>query len=164
MNISSTRLFQFALVVLFLFAPSLVRAQAPVSNDSWAQAGSNKNNGADQGLNVSSGSSGQNAYIKFDLNVFPSGLTGSDVQRATLKLFVDHIGQPGTFYVCRLYLSPSWTESTLTGQNAPFCDTSTAPVPVSVSASQNYDYLVIDITAIVQYWFANPGTNNGVGL
>ena len=162
----STRIGLVALLGFFFLAPLLAWAQAPATDDTYAQSGSSLNNGASSSLLVESPS--VNTYIRFNLAAFPSTLTSSDVQQGTLRLFVNKVTMPGSFYICRLAANPSgataWTESTLNGVNAPACDTTTAPIAVSVTTSQNSDYVLVDITPIVQYWYANPGTNNGIGL
>src|SRR2546425_7404240 len=41
------------------------------------------------------------SFIKFDLlSTLPSGLTGADVKKATLKVFVNQVSTAGSFQVC----------------------------------------------------------------
>ncbi len=105
-----------------------------------------------------------NTYIHFNMGVFPPTLTSSEIDKATLRFLVDSISNSGQFSLFRLYLSPTWTESTLTGLNAPSCDTSTSPVAMEHLERADQDYIAVDVTAIVQYWYTNPGTNNGIGI
>ena len=99
-----------------LFALSLlsvtVLAQAPPSADTFSYSGSpNFNYGAYPILAVQHGS---NTYLKFNLSTLPSG---PSVTKATLRLYVDAVGGNGSFDVFQL--NSSWSEGTLTYNNAP---------------------------------------------
>src|SRR5208282_2367092 len=67
-------------------------------------------------------------------------------------------------WVCRLATGSNWTEDNLNGNNAPGCDPGTTPIAVSFPTRTNNDFMMIDITPIVQYWYEYPNTNNGIGL
>ena len=59
---------------------------------------------------VSSASSIQTSYIQFDLSSIPSGYTGSNVAKATLKLYVNSGTAAGSFNVD--FVAGSWSEKT----------------------------------------------------
>ena len=148
---------------LSLFSPALARAQAPVTDDTYAQNGTSGNNGTNVHLVVASPNT--NAYIRFSLAEIPSTLNGSSVEKATLRLFVNDVAiTAGNFYICRLEANQVWTEDTLTGLNHPGCDLTTPAIEAAVPSGAHQDYLLVDITPIVQYWLNNSGTNNGIGI
>jgi len=104
----------------------------------------------------------QNAFIQFDLGVFPSNLPASAIQKATLVLYANNGGNPGSISVCRV--SQPWSASTLTAFNAPSCANSSS-VTFSVTAAelQQGNFVSVDITQIAQSWYA--GSNNyGIAL
>src|SRR5579872_1288542 len=159
----SSHLRMLSLLTVSLLLPALSWAQASVTDDSYYKVGNGTNHGSEIGLTVQAPSI--NALMRFNLNAFPSSLTGSAIQKATLKLFVNNnTTTAGTFYICRLASNQSWVEDTVTGFNAPGCDNSTTAVAVALPAGALQQYVVADITPIVQYWFNNPGSNNGIGL
>src|ERR1700752_2439430 len=69
-----------------------------------------------QGVNQSQGS-----LIRFDLSALPPGLMSANIQSASLTLFVDSGGNPGTITVCQLAPTPLWSSSTITGTTVPSC-------------------------------------------
>ncbi len=152
-----------SLLTLSLLLPAFAWAQAPATDDSYYKVGNSTNHGMEPILNVQAPS--VNALLRFTLNGYPTGLSSSAIQKATLKLFANsNTTSAGTFYVCRLASNQNWIEDTVTGLNAPGCDLSTTPVSVAVPTGATLQYFVIDVTSIVQYWFANSGSNNGIGL
>jgi trimeric autotransporter adhesin len=101
------------------------------------------------------------AYIAFDLSSIPSGYTGSNVAKASLKLYVFAVHGAGSFNVD--YVNGPWTESKINGNNAPPVGaTITANVPLD--RSQNLDYIVIDVTSAVQAWLNGTEPNYGLAL
>ena len=182
MKISIKRILQLALVAAFVLAPGLARAQAPVTDDTYATPGSPAPNGTSPALTVSSGT---NAYLKFNLNGFSSVTSGSQIQQASLKIFLDTIADAGTISICALAPNgspnPPWTEASLTGSpsdgSTPSCLSGAGtPAVTTINVSQQdacttgspCTYVVADITPIVQYWFNNlgqsPSSNNGIML
>jgi hypothetical protein len=101
-----------------------------------------------QGLNQS-----HNGLIRFNLNSLPAGLTAANIQSATLTMFVEAGGSPGTITVCELASSPLWTGSTVTGTTAPGCSSvPTVSFNVSSSQLQNGSFVQINVTPMVQSW------------
>src|SRR6516162_11399955 len=142
----------FARVLLCVFV-SLVCltgfAQNPPSGDTYAASSTPTTNfGASTILPVMNG---VNSYISFDLSSLPSGVT---VNKATLRVFLNGSGAsfiPGTFDVYRL--NSAWNELTLTYNNAPALGTSaTGGHPITVTTGMKNDFVLIDITSLVQGW------------
>jgi hypothetical protein len=142
----------------FLLAGSLavlpfgLKAQTlPVTQDSYVVPGGATNFGTAATLNVG-GPTGTQGLVQFDLTALPAGA----VAKATLVLYVNKLGAAGTVSVANA--NASWTETMVTGSNAPGAGLLTAgPFPVSTGSS----YLSMDITSIVNGW--QSGTpNNGL--
>ena len=147
------------LVVVLCTASTLVFAQsAPPVGDSFTNNQSPSHNyGAQQAVVVQQGAT---SYIKFSLATVPSSVT---VNKATLRLFVDNVTTNGSFDVYQV--TGTWNESTLTYSNAPPLGTSaTGGHPVSITSASMNQFLVIDITALVQGWLNGTITNNGLAL
>lgn len=120
----------------------------------------NTNYGTYTSLFVQKGSVTSKSYIKFNLGTLPSGV---NVSKATLRLFVDQVAAPGSFDVYQL--NGAWGESTLTYNNAPALGTSaTGNHPIAFTSSTLNQFIVIDITALVQGWMNGSIANNGVAL
>ena len=101
-------------------------------------------------------------YISFDLSGYPS-LTAANIQKASLVLYVENGGTPGTFTVCPL--AQAWSPSSINGRNAPSCSNQNLAVTTAISATQlqQGSFVTVDITAIVQGWF-NGNPNYGIML
>ena len=95
-----------ALGAVSLLAPMAAHAQAPVTDDTYSQRGREWTNGSAPLVVVQSPN--VNGYLRFNLSVFPPMLLGSDIQQATLKLFVNSVQGAGTMYVCRLEANQQW--------------------------------------------------------
>ena len=110
-----------------------------------------------QGVNQS-----KEAYMQFDMSVFPSGLTASSIQKATLVLNVNNGGSPGVISICQV--AQAWSSSTITGINAPSC-TNTPMVTFTVTARsfRQGSFISVDITSLVQTWYEGTG-NFGIAL
>jgi len=105
---------------------------------------------------------GQEAYIQFSLGVFPANLTPALIQKATLVLWIENGGNPGTVSVCQV--SAAWSYATITGNNAPACVSgTTTSFSVTQAELQQGSFISVDITPIVQSWYNGAG-NYGVML
>ena len=103
---------------------------------------------------------GVHSYLRFNLATLPLGVS---VSKATLRLYVDAFAANGSFDVYQL--NNSWSESTLTYKNEPSLGASaTGGHPVAVTASSVNQFVVIDITPLVQAWVNGSEANNGVAL
>ena len=98
------------LMAAMILLPSLMLAQAPVSDDTWTVAGGG-NNGRAATLNVQDPDAV--TWIRFDLgDEWGTTIQSSMIQKATLKVFLAAVTKSGTFNVCRV--TRSWSEATLT--------------------------------------------------
>jgi hypothetical protein len=147
------------LAAAVLLSSAAFAQSAPPSADTY----SNSMKG-DTGVNYGSSSllvvqtHGNNSYLQFNLSTVPAGAT---INKATLRLFVDALVTPGSFDVYQL--NTSWSESTLTFSNAPPLGVSATGVhPVAVSKVNQF--VVVDITSLVQGWQSGAIPNNGIAL
>jgi len=154
------------LVLLMLGVGLLARGQAVPSQTANVQMG---NNGGSSGntIKVQYKVNGQgvnqswDGFIQFDLSVFPA-LTPAQIQKATLVLFVENGGNPGTVSVCQV--ATAWSSSTITGNNAPGCVAGTSQnITVTAAQLQNGSFVSLDISSIVQSWYNGSG-NFGIML
>jgi hypothetical protein len=101
---------------------------------------------------------GNTALLQFDINTLPSGLTASQVSRATLTVFVNRVNSGGT-----VSLSPvtsAWSESGVTYATIP-----TIGTPInSFTAGTAGQYITLDVTSVVQSWITTPASNFGLAL
>ena len=103
---------------------------------------------------------GATTYVQFNLSTLPAG---ASVSKATLRLYLDAVYKPGSFDVYEL--DTAWNENTLTYSTAPpLGPSATGSHPISVSASSLRQYVLIDITPLVQNWMSGAVINNGVAL
>ncbi len=154
MNVARKTALALTLGAVSLLAPIAARAQAPVTDDTYSTRGGAWNNGSSPLVIVQSPNT--NGYVRFNLSVFPPDMQPGDIQKATLKMFVNSVQGAGTLYVCRLEANQAWDEKTLVGRE-PACDPGTEAIPALMTKDMILNYVVIDVTPIVQYWYANPG-------
>ena len=103
---------------------------------------------------------GANSYIQFDLSALPQDAT---VTKATLRLYVDAVATPGSFDVFQG--NSAWQENTLNFSDAPLPGASaTNGAPVAVTASIVNQFLLIDVTSLVEQWVSGALPNNGLVL
>jgi len=135
--------------------PAAVHAQnLPVAQDSYVVPSTAINYGASGTINVGS-ASGNLGLVQFDLSAFSQ--SGS-IGKATLVLFVNKLSAAGTINVAEA-TNVAWTESTVTGLNAPSAGTSIATgVPVATGSS----YISVDVTQAVKDWLGGAAANNGL--
>jgi hypothetical protein len=149
----------FALLSLTLLAWTAAFGQLTPSADTYVNTASPTTNfGAAATLNVASAS--QTAYIQFDLSAIPSGYTGANIAKASLKLYVNAVGTAGSFNID--YVDGTWTEKTITANLSPALGT-TIVSSVPVAKSQVGDYIIIDITPAVDAWLSGT-PNDGITL
>jgi len=85
------------LAAAFLLLPGRASAQsATVTDDATTLLSSpTTNNGTSSNLGVQ-GPNLQESYVRFDLSVLPSGLQASNINKATLRLFLSNVSVGGT--------------------------------------------------------------------
>ena len=80
--------------VLALLPLGLSAQDYKPSQDAYYVLGNATNFGSATSITV--GSSGSVGLVQFDLSQLPAGVTAAQVAKATLTLFVNHIGVPGS--------------------------------------------------------------------
>jgi trimeric autotransporter adhesin len=132
--------------------------QAPPSADTFTLNTTPKTNyGQSPLLAVTSGAS---TFIQFNLSELPPNAT---VSKATLRLYVDAVTGAGTFDVYEV--NTPWTEGGLNFTNAPAPGLSaTGSKPVSISSASGNQFVLVDITTLVQDWVNGTVANNGIAL
>jgi hypothetical protein len=150
------------LVVGALLALSAVSAGAQItpSADSYTSTAQGSTNfGAKTLLDVQSAT--QTSYIQFDLSSIPSGYTGSNIAKASLKLYVNAVTTAGSLNVD--FVNGSWAENTITADLAPALGTTIA-ASVPLAKTNAKDYILIDITPAVVAWLNGTQANDGIAL
>ena len=132
-------------------------ANAPVQADTYVTTASPANNfGNTANLNVAPGSLG---LVRFDLSTLPAGTTAAKVVKATLLLYVNRIGIPGSVEVQTVF--SAWAEATVTANTVPVTSGmgSGPTVPVTTAGQ----FISVDVTTQVKQWI-NSGGNNGFAV
>ncbi|MGA3049799.1 MAG: DNRLRE domain-containing protein [Terracidiphilus sp.] len=101
---------------------------------------------------------GGTALIQFDLSSLPAGTTASQIGKATLGLYVNRINTSGLVNVQPV--TGTWNESTVTFATIPTLGSTVASFTPAVAEQ----FIVIDVTSLVQGWVTTPGSNLGVAL
>ena len=154
---SSIKQVLFLVFCLLLLKP-MVAAQLLPSEDTFVSASNPKlNYGTSPILVVQPGSV---VYLKFDLSSLPSG---TSIQRATLRLYVDALVKPGTFDVFPVL--GEWSENTLTySSDPPGLGSSATGRTMPVTSFSLNNYVLADITSLVQNWVSGKLANNGLAV
>lgn len=156
------RIFWFGLFAALLFLlPSRAAAQSapPTDNATIQLSAPTTNNSSSANLGVQ-GPNLEEAFIRFDLSVLPSGLQASNINKATLRLFLANVSVGGTFDV--YLVNGSWSEETITYNNAPPAGLLIVG-SIPVNTSEGRDFVLVDVTEAVQKWLSGT-TNNGIVL
>jgi hypothetical protein len=102
---------------------------------------------------------GNVTLVEFDLSTLPAGLSGPAILKATLTVFVNQVGKPGTLDVAPV--QSAWSEPTVTHSTLPGIG---LPIGSGVSVNSADEYVSFDVTVQVQDWVAAPNTNFGLAL
>jgi hypothetical protein len=103
------------LLVALLLCPAVANAQHIVRDDTHVKTASTTNFRDAERLIV--GDSGKyTSFIRFDLSMLPMEVTGNEIQKATLRLFVGVVGRAGSFDISRV--QGDWSEATLSFETA----------------------------------------------
>jgi hypothetical protein len=153
------RIRRLVFLALLSVGPLSLVAQVPPSADTFvSSAAPNVNNGSGIALAVGTGTS---TYIQFNLAGIPAGAT---ISKATLRLYVDAVAKAGSFDVYEV--TNAWTESKLTYNTpAPVPGISaTGGKPIALTTASLNQFLLIDITPLVQGWLDGSIPNDGLAL
>jgi hypothetical protein len=130
--------------------------QATVAGDAYVnQASPAVNYGGLSNLYVGNGGT---ALIQFDLSSLPAGTTAAQIGKATVMLYVNRINASGLLSVQPV--TNSWSESSVTYATIPTLGTAIATFTPTVAQQ----FIVIDITSLVQGWVTTPSSNYGIAL
>ena len=154
---AQSSLLRFAIAAMFSCAPATLTAQqSTLLADTYVTtARPSTNYGALSNLYVNPAGT---ALLRFDLTAIPAKTTSAQIGRATLRVYVNRVNTPGA-----LTLSPvqaDWREAAVTSQTVP-------PVGSAVdveAATDEGQWIVFDVTALVKKWADAPSTNFGVAL
>ena len=151
--------------LLAIMSQPLLAQQAPPSGDSFvtnlASGGvsyADTNFGSEIALLVAPAAS---SYVQFNLSAIPPGAT---VGKAMLRLYVDLVTTGGSFDVYEV--DNAWNENTLTfnTQPLPLGPSATGSHPIALTSASRSQFLLIDITPLVQGWASGTIANNGIAL
>ncbi len=151
------------LIVLSLLAIAIMVsisgvAQAPPSADAYVTNTQPVANFGDSPLLAVQ--AGTTSYIRLNLGVVPANAT---IAKATLRLYVNAVSAPGSFDVYEV--QTQWAERTINFVGAPQLGPSaTGGSPVSITAATQNQFLLVDITPLVQSWVNGSALNNGIAL
>ena len=146
-------------------APALA-VLATLTDDTWVDAAAPlkaKGNTKVIRVQAQGGTKIEFGFLRWSLNL-PGGITGANVSKATLMVFVSEVLAAGSVDVQRITSGP-WLEDTVTFNVQPsLSGSSDGGGPVDVTAALKGTYLVFDVTELVQDWVDSPATNFGVAL
>ena len=146
------------LLALLLWPANALAVYGFPSDDTFVENGSSSVNGNKEILKV--GDSGKyTSYIKYELVTLPEDMSGDNIAKATLKLFVSKVNKPGSFDIH--IVNGDWYEATLKSSNAPG---TSFLATISVSAGDLNQYMLVDLTQQVKYWVDGYGNNYGIAL
>jgi hypothetical protein len=135
-----------------LLLPNLRAADVPAIQDAYISSAAPATNfGAAVTLNIAPGNSG---LVQFDLTSVPPSST---VPVAYLRVFVDRVNAGGSLTFSQV--TSAWSEASVTFPG-PSTAASFATVPVTAANS----FVLVDVTALVNGWLANPATNFGISI
>ena len=148
------------LLVTLLLCPAVAHAQHIARDDTHVKTASTTNFRDAERLIV--GDAGKyTSFIRFDLSMLPMEVTGNEIQKATLRLFIGVVGRAGSFDVSRV--QGDWNEATLSFDTAAgLVGNVEAIVPVETAHAN--EYLLVDLTALVKEWVDGTQPNDGVAL
>ena len=143
-------------VTLLLMALPGQAATVTVAADSYvSSSNATVNYGSAAVLSVGDGAS---ALIAFDLSSLPAGLTASNIEKATLTVFVHKAYTAGALDLAQV--TAPWSEALVTYNNRPTTAAAVQSVPVSASET----YVTFDITLLVRQWVIGAAENYGVEI
>jgi hypothetical protein len=148
------------LLVTLLLCPAVAHAQHIARDDTHVKTASATNFRDAERLIV--GDAGKyTSFIRFDLSMLPMEVTGDEIQKATLRLFIGVVGRAGSFDVSRV--QGDWNETTLSFDTAAGLVGNVEAI-VPVAAEHANEYLLVDLTALVKEWVDGTQPNDGVAL
>jgi hypothetical protein len=145
-----------ALLLSTIAVPAALATDATtVADASVSTTYPNLNFGALSNLYVGNGNT---TLIRFDLGSLPAGTTAAQIGHAALRLYVNRVNQPGDINLQPV--TTGWNELSVTNATLP----TLGAVSSSFTVANVNQYVVIDVTALVQGWVTTPASNLGLAL
>ena len=159
-SLNTVRAILFSLAAIAFGPTAAMAQQATLTDDSQTSSNNpNQNFGSKVTFQVSGAT--LRGFVKFKLTPnLPTGTTGSQIEKATLKLFVTAVNTAGTIDVYRV--AGAWDEGSITNNTAPALGA--LLTSVSLDATSEDRWVTVDITPLVKDWLNNVLPNNGVAL
>src|SRR5712692_2861672 len=160
----------FTVVTMLAVIPGTAWAQLTVTDDTYVSGATPTTaNGSSTSLVVQGSTTvpqkPSHSYVRFDLTSL-GGVSSTQIQRATLRLYVTAVSAAGNFDVIEVTSPTGWAESTLTynttGAGTPTGTVRASNVPVLYPGGKS-QYILLDVTPAVVDWL-NGATNNGFAL
>jgi hypothetical protein len=150
-------LFVGMLLVLSM-ADRRASAEDVLTDDAYASIASPTGNfGGHQNIVIAPGTRG---FVKFNLATVPGEVSGNEVAKATLRVWVGAVKRSGSLEVYRV--DGPWAESSLTYSNAP--PAGLMEVSEAVTTAQRNTFLAFDVTAAIRDWLDGLSENHGFTL
>lgn len=148
-------------LLMVVGAPHLSAALAPLQRDGYTSTAQPTT--AFGSATTCRVSGTERCWLRFQVlsSILPPGTTGSQVERATLTLYASSgcsAATPCTVAARRVL--GTWSEGTLTNQNAPV----TGTTDEGTATASGPGFVAIDITGLVQEWVDGTLSNDGVVL
>ena len=148
----------FSLFAFLTLSPHSLGQSAPPTADTYSLVQHPTTNYGTQPMILVQ--QGSNGYLQFDLSALP---TGAIVSKATLRLYLDSVSGNGK--IDAYQLGYAWNEGTLTYNNAPPMGASaTGGHPIALGGSNLDEFVLIDVTPLVQGWVEGAIPNDGLAL
>jgi hypothetical protein len=91
------------IIFLLLWVPSIQAHTVHVANDTYNNSGmANSVNGMSDNIFIRDANGIRQGYARSDLTTSPSGITGADIKKATLCLFVNDVNSAGNIDIHRV--------------------------------------------------------------
>ena len=133
------------LALLFLWVVPGHADTLHVTDDTYIKLNAlDLNNGTHKELRVSKDGiiEEHRTFINFDLSVLPAGIDGSNIDKATLRLWVRKVESEGTIAFHQILAG--WSEDTLSSANEPGINASFDTRLVTFADAQTY--ITVDVT------------------
>ncbi len=101
---------------------------------------------------------GSTTLIQFDLSSLPAGTGASQISKATLKLYLNRVNHSGAVTV--LPITSTWSETSVNYSTIPALGSAIA----TFTPTTPQQFIVIDVTSLVQGWMTTPSSNFGLAL
>ncbi len=148
-----------AAVLMVLSAPVAHATEGVVVGDAYVNSlHATTNYGSLSNLYVNSTGT---TLIQFDLSSLPAGTTASQIGSASLKLYVNRVNSVGVVSVQPI--TGTWSESAVTYASYS-SSLALGSAVASFTPATSQQFIVIDITSLVQGWVTTPSSNNGLAL